>query len=365
MDYQTEANRLRPLRKRKRGFTLIELLVVIAIIAVLVALLLPAVQNAREAARRTTCENNLKQIGLAIHNYELSFKRLPSSGEYTDEVYATRRMFPVSMHTAILPFMDQVGIYNKWNMGQHYTSVVNAPLAQQILPIYICPTNSVTQVDQLGYGNTDYMPIAYCDIDPVSGLRNPSSAGPPAALNADRCGALGACRPIRDMYDGTSNTIVVIEDASRPTMTAGHYDQPAKMTLPGGPPGAPNARASQLYAVADQVPGTFGGPFGAPNRWADPDNGSGVSGPPNLGVGENNVINNNKSPFGGPPVGSPSPCPWNLNNCGPNDEPFSQHVGGCFCLLGDGSVHFLSENLDRHVVRRLCVRNDGEVVGQF
>src|SRR5260370_34156816 len=116
---------------RKRvGYTLIELLVVIAISAVLVSLLLPAVQQAREAARRSQCKNNLKQIGLAIHNYESTFSVFPSSGESTDEKAiggkTVRRFFPIAMHVAILPFIDQTPIANAWNYNFHYTNSANS-----------------------------------------------------------------------------------------------------------------------------------------------------------------------------------------------------------------------------------------------
>ena len=102
--FATESTR----RSRRPGFTLIELLVVIAIIAILIALLLPAVQQAREAARRTQCKNNLKQIGLGIHNYESTYSRFPSAGEYTDEGAKDRRYFPVSLYVALLPFVEQL-----------------------------------------------------------------------------------------------------------------------------------------------------------------------------------------------------------------------------------------------------------------
>lgn len=94
-----------------------------------------------------------------------------------------------------------------------------------------------------------------------------------------------------------------------------------------------------------------------PNRWAAPDSGSGVSGPP---ANRGQIINQNKTPKDGPGT-----CPWGTNNCGPNDEPFSFHTGGCHALLGDGSVRFLSENADTQTLRRLFARADGEVVGEF
>jgi len=345
--------------KRRVGFTLIELLVVVAIIAVLVSLLLPAVQQAREAARRSQCQNNLKQIGLAIYNYESAYNTYPSSGESTNEAFAIRQMFPVSMNVAILSFIDETAISDAWSFSVHYTNAANAPLARTKLPKFMCPSNSITTVDGQLYGITDYMPIAYCDIDPTTGFRNKSGAG---QLNADRGGALGFCNRISKISDGTSNTILVIEDANRPTQTAGHYNQ--QTVLIGGGPGLDT---TQLFATADVVPGTFGGPFGAPNRWADPDNGSGVSGPPtqdpssplNLGT-LTQVLNNWKTPLGGP-----TQCPWGVNNCGPNDEPFSPHPGGVHALLGDGRVRFISENTNIFTIRALCTPHEKEVIGEF
>jgi prepilin-type N-terminal cleavage/methylation domain-containing protein len=341
-------------QRKSRGFTLIELLVVIAIIAILIALLLPAVQQAREAARRTQCKNNLKQIGLACHNYESTYSRFPSSGESTDTRVFDRRFFPVSLYVAILPYVEQDNVYNKMNLGLHYSNAVNAPLCKTSIPAFQCPSNAITKPDSLQYGITDYMPIAYVDIDPITGLRNPRVAG--VALNADAPGALGFARKMSDTTDGLSNTILVIEDAGKLSQQSGSYD--AAVQTYGG---APGIDPSQMFAVKNVVPGSFGGNFTAPNRWADPDNGSGVSGPPNMTASNaTNIINNNSTPKGGP-----AGCPWSANNCGPNDEPFSLHTGGCQAVLGDGSVRFLSENLDRHTVRRLCNPSDGEVLGEF
>ncbi len=341
------------MKRKSRGFTLIELLVVIAIIAILIALLLPAVQQAREAARRTQCKNNLKQIGLGIHNYESTYSRFPSAGEYTDEAAIDRRFFPVSLYVAILPFVEQANIYSQWNMNVHYTNAANANLAKSKVPGYVCPSNAITQIDALGYGTSDYMPIAYTDIDPVTGARNGLVAG--TALNADRNGALGQCRKMADSTDGTSNTALVIEDAGRATGNSGQ----ANITSVRYVGGLRGADTTQLYAAANVAPGVAGGNFSAPNRWADQDGGSGVSGPVNFPA-ESKLINNNATPKGGPAA-----CPWSTNNCGPNDEPFSQHTGGCQVVLGDGSVRFLSENLDRHIVRKLCNPSDGEVLGEF
>ncbi|WP_437226448.1 DUF1559 domain-containing protein [Planctomicrobium sp. SH661] len=347
---------LSPRRASARGFTLIELLVVIAIIAVLIALLLPAVQQAREAARRSQCKNNLKQIGLAIYNYESTHSVFPSSGESTDINAKDRRFFPCSLFVAILPYTDQAPLFNRWNSSEHYTSPTNAPLSQTYVATYLCPSNGVTQKDSLNYGNTDYMPIAYTDLSPTTGLRDPLTAG--TALNSDTPGMLGFCKKVAATTDGLSNTLCIFEDAGRLTQSAGKYDYSTATQSYGGVPA--NYQAAHLFTVKDETPGTFGagGKFSAPYRWADPDNASGVSGAP---ANRTTIINNNKTGS----TATSGNCPWKDNNCGPNDEPFSLHTGGCHGLLGDGSVRFLSENLDTQIVRRLCNPIDGEVLGEF
>src|SRR5207237_4139059 len=122
-----------PVSRRARGFTVIELLVVIAIIAVLVSLLLPAVQQASEAARRSQCKNNLKQIGLAFHNFESTYGYLPSS--LRPPTAGTVRF---SVLTALLPDLDQASIYNQYNQSINWSAGTNVPLSQPVVPVFTC-----------------------------------------------------------------------------------------------------------------------------------------------------------------------------------------------------------------------------------
>src|SRR6516162_7336985 len=138
----------------RRAFTLIELLVVIAIIGVLIALLLPAVQKVREAANRTQCANNLKQMGLALHNFNDQFKHFPSGGEGTNPNGLTqaggaplqRTYFDLhSCFTMMLPFVEQPDVYTQIDLRYAYNDTVVAPgnarAAANVVPTYLCPSN--------------------------------------------------------------------------------------------------------------------------------------------------------------------------------------------------------------------------------
>jgi len=322
---------------RRPAFTLVELLVVIAIIGVLIALLLPAVQAAREAARRSQCLNNSRQIGLGILNFESAKKLLPSGGEGTDWTDPANPKTSFDRHstfTQILPYMEQVTISSQFNFAYGYNDS-RAPQNQQAakahIEAFLCPSNSIRQPDPLGYGGTDFMPTVYTDIDPDTGVREPLK------WRAD--GAL-ALTPVRFalVSDGTSNTIAIAEDAGR------NWEEIEPFTL---------SKYDDIPTAVDQPPSKKR----SINRWAEPDTGNGVSGPYNSTAGNlKPVINNHATPVNGP-----EDCLWSRNNCGPNDEIFSFHAGGADAVYADGSAHFLNESIAPQVMRTLVTRGEGDM----
>jgi prepilin-type N-terminal cleavage/methylation domain-containing protein/prepilin-type processing-associated H-X9-DG protein len=380
-------------RRLRLGFTLIELLVVIAIIGVLIALLLPAVQKVREAAARTQCINNLKQMGLALHSFSDQYRHFPSGGEGTNPtVFPNRTYFDLhSVFTMILPFTEHGDIYSKFDLRYAYNDPAapgNIAAAKNVVQTFLCPSNALRPngFDSLGYGYTDYGPTVYTDIDPVTGVRNKrarsqgalhatSTPYPPGASNGASdtsnyvagafwtnssngqlyiMSSLGT--RVGDITDGTSNTMGIAEDVGRNDQMTSPYNDP----VPSGGFGTGNTRGFW--------------------RWAEPDNGFGVSGDPlatsdqlgTLTVGFTGIIraiNNNATPFGGGPAGQTT-CNWdagqlksdgtvNNNNCGPNDEIFGFHGNGANVVFMDGHVTFLSADIPSTVVRSLVTANEG------
>lgn len=339
---------------RRSAFTLIELLVVIAIIAILIGLLLPAVQKVREAAARMSCSNNLKQSGLAIHNFASTHERFPTSGEgnYNNGTQVITVMDTASTWTMILPYIEQDNVYKSINVNVHYLSTgsytgTTNPF-QSGIKTFVCPSNpdGSSLKDSAGYGICDYMPVSYVDIDDAGTRQDKSplwrkdgllkrtykDGTATAAADGTLWGPvnIGGGTTVVSVSDGTSNTIAFIEDVGRGFngIVNGKYRDPS----------------GNLTFIA---------------RWAEPDQGNGVSGDPiNSYTGNSRkIINNNATPKGGPAT-----CPWTTNNCGPNDEPFSYHSGGAMAVMGDGSVRFIRDSITPVAMRNLCTANGGEVI---
>jgi prepilin-type N-terminal cleavage/methylation domain-containing protein/prepilin-type processing-associated H-X9-DG protein len=343
----------------RRGFTLIELLVVIAIIGVLIALLLPAVQQAREAARRTQCKNNLKQIGLALHNYADAYKCFPPAGEGTNfslSPPATQFIDGPSALARILPFIEQEQVGNAYNyeLDYNHTSVSNYTAASTVVGAFLCPS----AVRPLGdgkddpdpadgnrrYGVNDYGATCYTDIDPngKTGGTGSSVFTPFRNKNARVNGMLHSGRTrLGEVTDGLSHTFAIAEDAGRDARYISPYDE----TYYNG-----------VVTLIRQVP--------AGNRrywrWAEPDEAYGVSG----------SINNPGTPSYAPtPYAGPCPVMVNGfnvcgNNAGANDEVFSFHPGGANVLMGDGSVMFGSSSMDVVILRGLVTPDQSDKIDE-
>jgi prepilin-type N-terminal cleavage/methylation domain-containing protein/prepilin-type processing-associated H-X9-DG protein len=336
--------------RRRKAFTLIELLVVIAIIAVLIGLLLPAVQKVREAANRMSCTNNLKQIGLAAHNYHDSYRKFPTSGEGTNfRTSPPSTDFDLhSTWTYLLPYIEQNNVYQLIDLNYAYndgTAPNNQVAAKAQVKTYLCPS-ALIEDDPLGYGQGSYMPVAYTDIDPVTGLRN-RALRVDGALKLNKYGG----RRVTDVIDGTSSTIMIGEDSSYRNHETIFPFQLSRYIDP---------------ACVSGGPGVDCNPSGrrALNRWAEPDQGNGVSGPPTgdplsplfLNV-PGPYVNNHPSPIGGG-----TECPWSTNNCGPNDEFFSSHPGGINAVFCDGHVQFIKGTVGAATMRYLCDPKDGQII---
>jgi prepilin-type N-terminal cleavage/methylation domain-containing protein/prepilin-type processing-associated H-X9-DG protein len=325
----------RTIRRPRRGFTLIELLVVIAIIGVLIALLLPAVQSAREAARRAQCQNNLKQIGLAIHNFHDTQGHLPSSTRPPGLTNLPR----VAGLTLMLPYLEQTNLYNSMNFSFTWGLPENSTTVQTRLGTLLCPstpkdlrTDGIPEIAPWVDGVcavTDYSPTI--GVDPrllTLGLTYNGTATQGALIK-------NAKPKLAEITDGLSNTIFFAESAGRPY----HYQRG-------------NRLVSEDLTLARVNAG----------GWCRPASDFSIDG---------------SAANGGETI--PGPCAINCTN-GENvagvtfphpyygsegtSEVYAFHPGGAHALMGDGSVRFLKDSLGMKTFAALVTRAGNESLSQ-
>jgi prepilin-type N-terminal cleavage/methylation domain-containing protein len=334
-------------RPQRAGFTLVELLVVIAIIGILIALLLPAVQAAREAARRTHCINNLKQLALACHNYHDQQKCLPPGAQWDAKDLqnaASGDNFRPNWIILVLPFMEQQATYNAFNLAQYISHASNRLARGTSIPALFCPTDASQQ-------RVLYQPIRASEGDSwarnnyacnanlwyfhelhLSEYKRPDFEGVMSVNSAMRLG---------DIVDGTSNTMLLAE---------------IRVGL-----SAADRRGTWAMGVAGASVLANHGHFGD-------DNG------PNPCNEESDDIEGCSNLMSGDPgratlTAECMTC-W-ISSDSYQAAPRSRHPGGVMAATGDASVHFVSNSVDRGLTSggagfsiwdRFCTASDGVAI---
>ena len=332
---------------RRTAFTLVELLVVIAIIGILIALLLPAVQAAREAARRMQCTNNLKQVGLALLNYESGFGVLPPGGlEMSSGV-----TYGTSWWVRILPYIEANTTADQFDFSQGgwlgYNSKAAAAFRDVQFPFMYCPSSTLPrkvlnpEVGQVGY-DQNVQSATYAGISGAAdgNASNVFSATEIPTFTTTGWGSTGGVLieyravKIDEVTDGTSNTIAVGEQSD--------YLSPR-----GNVPSTWTASSSPCEFGDCRSDCGHGFPMGpAPESGSDRRTF-------NLTCVYHPINYKSATGYGIP------------NNCGPNSPIQSVHPGGANVALADGSVRMLSETLDMRTLRCLATRNDGQPISGF
>jgi prepilin-type N-terminal cleavage/methylation domain-containing protein len=337
--------------RRHSAFTLIELLVVIAIIAVLIALLLPAVQSAREAARRIQCTNNLKQLGLAIYQYEMTNGGFPPSAIVVNN--STAGVLWVSdwgPFARILPHLEQYATYAAYNLNVPYGDPSNLTATALVIDTYLCPSEvQTTSIDNVSFGVTGRTNYGFCEGDwfvwsgPTTSPLTRSAFGP------------NMSRQWSAFTDGTSQTIFVSEVKNYTPVV---WDCGGLSQI-NNPNNIPSPYANPLTVAPEYLaPGNCAFFLNGHTQWSE------------IAVhhiGMTTAWPPNKQTPGGPSPGYPD---IDLNgererSGGPTFAAVtsrSYHPGGVNTLVGDGSVKFIKSTVDGMVWRGLGTVAGGEVI---
>ncbi len=299
-------------RPRRGGFTLIELLVVIAIIAILIGLLLPAVQKVREAAARMSCQNNLKQFGLALHNYaNTNDQKFPATRVTVAGDAKFRAWTPLA-----LPYVEQDNVAKLWNFSVKWNVDPNLTTARTTFKLFKCPSAPESRLPSPSFGV-----LGFGDYSTINAVRRrfytanniPNFPVPGSAAGDEANGPMAKVvdTPIVGIGDGTSNTILLVEDAGRPSLYRKGRDM--GVATPDG------------------------------HGWADPD-GAGMS---------LDGVQANLTTTGGT-------C---YINCTNDSEIYAFHSTGTNILLADGSVRFLRESVAAATLAAMVTANGGDILG--
>lgn len=336
-------------RARRLGFTLIELLVVITIISVLIALLLPAMQSAREAARRIQCTNNLKQIGLAMHNYESVAGAFPMTGVVDTRPTSFAHWVGWSGHARVLPLMEQGSMFNSINFTLPYSRPDNYSVASTTVSSFLCPSElDPSPTPASSFFNT---PKAVSSYGLNMGDWFVFNAAGPLTRGVF---APNLSRKIASFTDGTSQTML----ASEVKIRNPEYNCTAGLSAITNPTSVPDSTADP-YTVAPEYAGTCGVVGQGHTAWVDgnaQETGMTTAWPPNkqiLGSKGEGDLDLQGSPLFLGGTGGPTFAAITSR---------SYHPGGVNALLADGSVRFIKSSIAGRVWRSLGSIAGGEVV---